>query len=428
LDPYTGRRIFAIKLSGSARRPIMALRRRSRWAFAGLGVLALGLAAWAIFHKPPAPPKRPPAIPVTVAKATTQDVALSITALGAAQAWRSDTILAQVSGKLLSVNFTEGGDVKAGQVLAEVDPTPYRAAVMQAEGALKRDEALLADARLDLKRYQDLKQQDSIAGQQVDTQAALVHQDEGTVLLDQGALAAAKVNLGWCRIVSPISGRAGVRLVDPGNLVSTSGSVGNTPVTAAATNSSSATAGTGGGAGIVVINQIEPIAVTFTVPEADFQRLVDISQGFRKPLAVKAFSQETGALLDTGELTIADNRVDPATGTIELKARFSNMAHRLWPGQFVNVQLTLQTLQHVITIPVTAENHGPNGTFAFVVGPDGKAIVRPIEVSWVQGDLAVIKTGVSAGETVVTDGQMVLKAGSLVRTAPASLAPKAPSS
>jgi multidrug efflux system membrane fusion protein len=405
----------------------MAMRRRSRWIFTGLGVLAVGLAAWAILRKPPVKAGDPPPVPVTVAKATTGDVALSINALGAAQAWRSDTILSQVSGRLLSVNFTEGAEVKAGQVLAQVDPAPYRAAVMQAQGALQRDRALLANALIDLQRYQDLLKQDSIARQQVDTQAALVEQDKGAVLVDQGALAAAQVNLGWCRIVSPIDGRAGVRLVDPGNLVSASGSVSNTPATAAVTNTSSGASGSSGGAGIVVINQIEPIAVTFTVPEADFQRLQDVSDGFRKPMAVKAFSQETGVQLDTGEVSVADNRVDPATGTVELKARFANAAHKLWPGQFVNVQLTLQTLQRVVTIPVTADNHGPSGTFAFVVGPGGKAIVRPITVAWIQGDLAVIKSGVSAGETVVTDGQMVLKAGSRVRTAP-SAPGKAPGS
>ncbi len=396
----------------------MAKRRGSRWIFWVLGALAFAMAAWAIFHKPPAKPAGPHAVPVTAAKASLQDIDLSVTALGAAQAWRGDTILSQVSGKLLSVDFTEGAMVKAGQVLAEVDPAPYRAALMQAEGALKRDQALLAEARVDLARYQNLEKQDSIAKQQVDTQVALVRQDEGTVLIDQGAVAAAKVNLGWCRIVSPIGGRAGVRLVDPGNLVSASGSVSNTVSTASATNSSSATASSGG-SGIVVINQIEPIAVTFTLPEADFQRALDLSDHFKKPLAVKAASQETGQVLDTGVVTVADNRVDPATGTVELKARFENAGQRLWPGQFVNVELTLQTLKQVVTIPIGAANHGPKGTFAYVVGPDNKAVVRPITVGGTQGATVVVQSGLKAGEVVVTDGQMVLKPGSLVRTGPA---------
>jgi multidrug efflux system membrane fusion protein len=397
----------------------MQKRRRSRWIFAALGLVAVALLAWVIFHKPKAKPAPPHAVPVTVAKATVQDVDVTLTNLGAAQAWRSDTIFAQVTGKLLSVDFKEGSDVRAGQVLAQVDPAPYRAALMQAQGALLRDQALLADARLDLARYQKLQKEDSISGQQVDTQAALVKQDEGTVLLDQGAVAAAKVNLGFCRVTAPISGRAGVRLVDPGNLVSASGSVASTPATAASTSSSSsassATGSSTSGSGIVVINQIEPIAVTFTLPEGDFQRVLQMSDGFSKALPVQALSQESGQLLDTGEVGIVDNRVDPTTGTFELKARFPNSAHKLWPGQFVNVQLHLQTLKGVIAIPLSAENQGPKGPYAFVVGAGSKVSLRPITVDHVQGDTVVIKSGLKAGEVVVVDGQATLKAGSLVR-------------
>jgi multidrug efflux system membrane fusion protein len=350
---------------------------------------------------------------VTVAKANVGDVPVSITALGAAQAWTSVTVLAQVSGKLMSVNFAEGTDVHAGQVLAQIDPAPYQAVATQAQGTLKRDQALLADARLDLARYQKLESENAIATQTVDTQAALVKQDEGTVLTDQGVLQAAEVNLRWCTIVSPVDGRVGVRLVDPGNLVSANGSVSSTPSTAAPTNSSSPTATSG--SGIVVVNQIQPIAVTFTVPEGDFQSLLDISNQFHTPLKTKAFSQETGALLDTGELSIADNRVDPATGTVELKARFPNAEHHLWPGQFVNVQLTLQTLHHVTTIPATAVNRGPNGAYVFIVGADKKVSMHPVAIGWTQGSTQVIKSGVKPGDVVVTDGQMILKVGSLVR-------------
>jgi len=380
--------------------------------FAGLGALAIIVAAWVVFQRSPAKPQAIQAVPVTLARAVSQDLPVSITALGAAQAWTSVAILAQVSGKLLSVDFVEGTDVKAGQVLALIDPAPYRAILIQAQGALKRDEALLADAHLDLARYQALKAQSAIASQQVDTQAALVRQDEGTVLIDEGAVAAANVNLGWCRITSPVAGRAGVRLVDPGNLVSAGGSLGNTSGTSAATGTGS---GTSGGSSIVIINQIQPIAVTFTVPEGDFQRLSDVSDGFRTPLAAQASSQETGAPLGSGELSIADNRIDPTTGTVELKARFANTGKRLWPGEFVNVQLTLQVLRHATTIPLAAVNRGPNGSFAFVVGANKKATVQPISVAWTQGSTAVIKTGVKPGEIVVTDGQMVLKAGSPVR-------------
>jgi multidrug efflux system membrane fusion protein len=397
----------------------MASRRRFRWVFVVLAVVAIALVLWVVF-KPHPKPAAPHPVPVTTAKAASADVPVSITALGAAQAWTSDTILAQVSGKLLSVDFTEGTYVRSGQLLAQVDPAPYQAALTQAEGTLRRDQAILDGARVDLARYQTLSKQDSIARQTYEDQVALVKQDEGTVMLDQGAVAAAKVNLGWTRITSPVAGRAGVRLVDAGNLVSAAGSSGSAPATAAATNNTAAPASTGGssgGTGIVIINQIEPIAVTFTVPQGEFQRLSDLSNAFHKPLAVVALSQETGASLGAGELTIADNRVDPSTGTVELKARFANAGEKLWPGQFVNVVLTLQTLANATTVPATAINQGPDGAFVFVVGASNKVAVRPVSVSWTQGEIAVIKTGVQPGETVVIDGQMILKAGSLVKAA-----------
>ena len=390
-----------------------ALKRNRVWLGISAGLMLLALFWYLFLYVPPAPPAKVHAIPVTVANAVVRDVPVSISALGAAQAWTSVTILAQVSGKLLSVNFAEGSYVKAGQVLAQIDPAPYLAVLTQAQGALQRDEALLANARLDLLRYKALLAQNAVSAQVEATQAAQVKQDEGTVLLDKGQVAAAEVNLNWCRIVSPIDGRVGVRLVDPGNLVSASGSVSNTPSTAAATSSASPTSN--GGSGIVVVNQIQPIAVTFTVPEGDFQRLSQLSNGFTKPMVTKAFSQESGVLLDTGELNIADNRVEPTTGTVELKARFPNANARLWPGQFVNVQLTLQVLSHATTIPVTAVNQGPNGAFLFVVGANKTVSMRPIVVAWTQGDTVAVKSGVKPGETVVTDGQMILKPGSLVR-------------
>jgi multidrug efflux system membrane fusion protein len=175
-----------------------------------------------------------------------------------------------------------------------------------------------------------------------------------------------------------------------------------------------------------VVNQIEPIAVTFTVPEGDFQELLQITHGFKTPLATVALSQETGAVLDRGEVGIADNRVDPATGTVELKARFPNAQHHLWPGQFVNVRLTLQTLHQVRAIPAEAVNRGPNGSFVYVVEPDRKAALRPVNVAWTDGNIAVTKTGLKPGETVVTDGQMTLKNGLRVRIVPSPEAGKAP--
>jgi multidrug efflux system membrane fusion protein len=315
-------------------------------------------------------------VPVNVARATYQDVPVAIAALGAVQAWQSDLIRTQVNGKLLKVNVAEGAFVKAGQLLAQVDPAPYRAALLQAQGALARDSALLANAQLDLKRYEQLAQTHSIAQQQVDTQGAVVKQDEGLVELDQGQVAAAQVNLDYCNITSPVTGRVGVRLTDAGNLVSTTDTVG-----------------------IIVVNQLSPIAVTFTVPEGDFQRLLTLTEGFRKPLVTQAFSQENGTLLDTGVLTVADNKVDQATGTVQLKAKFNNSHQNLWPGQFVNVRLTVQTLEHVISIPAAAVNEGPQGAFKVQVTQDA---------------VAVIQDGIKEGDTVVTDGQVSLAPGSTV--------------
>jgi multidrug efflux system membrane fusion protein len=328
---------------------------------------------------------------VTVAKAAYQDVPVAISAIGAVQAWQSDLIRTQVNGKLLKVDVTEGAFVKAGQVLAEVDPAPYKAALMQAQGALARDTALLANARLDLKRYQTLAKANSISQQQVDTQDALVKQDEGVVELDQGQVAAAQVNVNYCTITAPVAGRVGVRLTDAGNLVATTDTTG-----------------------IIVVNQLSPIAVTFTVPEGDFQRLMALSDGFRKPLRTEAHSQESGALLDTGVLTVADNRVDPSSGTVQLKARFTNAQQKLWPGQFINVRLTLQTLQHVVAIPAAAVNEGPNGPFVYLVGANRKAQVRPITVQVTQDGMTVIQKGLQDGDTVVTDGQVSLSPGATV--------------
>jgi membrane fusion protein, multidrug efflux system len=394
-------------------------RRQRLWIFGSLGVLALALGGWAVFHKGDKPTPPPQAIPITATQAQSRDMTINISALGAAQAWTSDTIFAQVSGRLLKVNFTEGSEVRKGQVLALVDPAPYQAVLTQALGTLHRDEAILAGAERDLTRYQHLVATDSIARQTAEDEAATVAQDKGTVEYDRGVVAAARVNLRWCTIVSPVSGRAGVRLVDPGNLVSSSGSTASAQATASATSTASATASTS--SGIVVINQLVPIAVTFTVPEGQFEHLGQLTDGFRKPLTVQAYSQESGQLLDSGQVTIADNKVDPATGTVELKARFENNAKHLWPGQFVNVKLASQMLPHATVIPTAAVNRGPKGTFAFVVGKDGKASVHPIQVLGTEGEFTAIKNGVNPGDTVVTDGQMILKAGSAVRiTHPAS--------
>jgi membrane fusion protein, multidrug efflux system len=364
-----------------------AQQRRFRWGFAVLGVIMVALLAWVFFHPKAPPPHKPPAIPVTVAKVVVQDMPITISGLGAAQAWKSVLINTQVNGMLTYV-APEGTDVAAGALLAKINVAPFQAVLTQAQGALKRDQALLAGARVDLARFQALAAQDSIAKQQVDDQAALVKQDEGTVLADQGAVAAAQTNVNFCTITSPVAGRVGVRLIDPGNIVTTSITTG-----------------------IVSVNEITPIAVTFSVPQGDFQRMSNVSDAFSRALPAEALSQETGQSLGVGDLSIADNHVDQTTGTVELKAKFPNASRSLWPGQFINVRLTLQTQPNAITIPAAAVNQGPKGSYVYVIGAGNKVSLRPVTVATTQDVTAVIQSGLSAGETVVTDGQMSLKPG-----------------
>jgi multidrug efflux system membrane fusion protein len=315
---------------------------------------------------------------------------VTIAALGQAQGWQAVLVRPQVNGRLLQVPVREGADVEKGDLLAEIEPAPYRAALTQAEGALRRDQAQLELARLKLERFRQLAGSQGIATLDVDTQAALVRQYEGAVMIDEGAVEAAQVNLGHTRVLAPVAGRVGIRLVDAGNLVS------NTD-----TN------------GIVTINQVSPIAVTFTLPQGAFGRLAQASDGFRKPLVTDAYGQESGELLDTGELVVVDNRVDSSTATVQLKARFQNANHRLWPGQLLNVKLTLQKLPDVLTLPSIAVNQGPEGPFAYVI-EDDKAVMRPLQIELAQDDVTVVKSGVTAGERVVVEGQASLRPGARV--------------
>jgi multidrug efflux system membrane fusion protein len=379
----------------------MGAPKRIPLGLAGVSVVALALFGWALFHKKAAPRTAPPSVTaIAVGKVERRNVPVSINALAQAQGWQAVVVRAQVNGTLLRVPVREGADVAKGDLIAEIDPAPFRATLMQAQGALRRDQAQLDLAKLKLTRFRQLAEQHTIPTLDVDTQAALVDQLEGAVMLDRGAVASAQVNLNYTRIVAPISGRVGVRLVDAGNLV-----------------------GTGDTAGIVTINQISPIAVTFTLPQGEFQRLSQVSEGFSKPLVTEAYGQESGDLLDTGELVVVDNRVDPATATVQLKARFANAKHHLWPGQLLNVRLTLQTLRDALALPTIAVNQGPKGPFAYVIEND-TAVVRPLVVDLRQDDFTTVKSGVQPGDTVVIEGQGSLRPGAKVsvRRTPTSAA------
>jgi membrane fusion protein, multidrug efflux system len=369
----------------------MLASKRFPLVLVGVAAVALALFGWGLFHKKATTRTAPPSVTaVTLGRVERRDVPVAINALAQAQGWQAVLVRPQVNGTLLEVPIREGSDVAKGDLIAEIDPIPFRSQLTQAQGALRRDQAQLDLARLKLTRYRQLAQQHTIADLDVDTQAALVEQLEGTVMVDQGAVSGATANLNHTRIVAPISGRVGVRLVDAGNLVTANDA-----------------------AGIVMINQISPIAVTFTLPQGEFQRLSQASDGFRKSLVTEAYAQESGDLLDTGELVVVDNRVDPLTATVTLKARFANAQHHLWPGQLLNVRLTLQTIRDAVALPTIAVNQGPKGAFAYVI-QDDKATVRPLIVDVRQDLITTVKSGVQPGDVVVVEGQGSLRDGARV--------------
>jgi multidrug efflux system membrane fusion protein len=333
-------------------------------------------------------------VPVSVATAAYGDIQLRIPALGTVTPLATVTVRTQISGILQKIAFTEGQLVRQGDLIAQIDPRPYEAAVQQMQGNLARDQALLADAKLDLRRYEGLVKEDSIAVQQLDTQRALVAQYAGTIESDEGQLKTAQVNLNYTHIASPISGRVGLRQVDQGNYV--------TP---------------GDANGIVVINQVQPITVIFPVPEdnvpAIAKRLRDADA-----MTAEAYDRANSGKLADGKVLTLDNAIDTTTGTVKLRALFDNADGALFPNQFVNIQLLQELLQHQIVIPNAAVRRGaPNGvvtTFVYVVKPDRTVAVRPVTLGVVDGERAAIASGLAAGEVVVTEGGDRLREGAQV--------------
>ncbi|HEY3791090.1 MAG TPA: efflux RND transporter periplasmic adaptor subunit [Bradyrhizobium sp.] len=342
-----------------------------------------------------------PPIPVDTAAVSRSDVPIYLEGLGTVQAFNTVTVTTRVDGQMQSIKFSEGQDVNAGDVLAQIDQRPYQATLDQAVATKAKDEATLANAKLDLQRYTTLVRQDSASKQTFDTQKALVAQLEAQVQMDQAAIDSAKTNLDYTAIRSPIDGRTGIREVDAGNnLLAAS----NTP--------------------IVVITQMRPISVVFTLPEEDLPQVSNAMAA--GPLTAIAVSRDGKTELDRGTLAVLDNEIVQATGTLKLKATFPNANEKLWPGNFVNVRLLVETEKNVVTIPSTAVQRGPNGVFAYVVRPDRTVSIRPIAVQQFAGGTAVVENGLQAGETVVSAGQYRLQDGAQIETSGTELANSIP--
>lgn len=374
----------------------VAPRISRRWLIALVIVIAALLLWWLLPAKNDAQAKKPQGpwdgpVPVRLSAVSSGEFNIELKALGTVTALNTVNVRPRVDGELVQVLFEEGQLVKAGDPLAQIDPRPYQAALQQAEGVLVQNQAQLKNAEIDLQRYQGLYAEDSIAKQTLDTQVALVGQYRGTVKSNQAAVAEARLNLDFTRIRAPISGRLGLRQVDVGNLVSS-----------------------GDATPLVVITQVEPIAVNFTLPEKDLPPVLAKVRG-NQQLLVQAWDRGEQQLLAEGVLHSLDNQIDVATGTVKLKARFSNAGESLFPNQFVNVRLRVETRQQATLIPSAAVQYGARGTFVFVLGSDDKVQIRDIKVAADAGATSLVEEGLKVGERLVLEGTDKLREGSQVQ-------------
>jgi multidrug efflux system membrane fusion protein len=371
----------------------------------------LGYLGWTVMHQQPQQQgngrNQRPDLPVPVLAATpkVQDVPVYLDGVGAIRALNTVTVRSQVDGKLIAVKFTEGQDVKKGDVLGEIDPALYQATYDQAVAKKAQDEAQLANQRIDLTRYEQLAASNAGSKQQADTQRAAVAQTEALVKADQASIDNAAATLSYTKIVAPLSGRAGLRQVDQGNIIHASDTTG-----------------------LVVITQLQPIAVWFSLPQQQIMRVN--AAAAKGALAVDVFGNDGVTVIDTGKLTGIDNQVDQTTGTLKLKAEFPNANYQLWPGQFVNVRLKVETLMQALVVPTSAVQRGPIGTFSYVIGDDNVVSAKPVTVTQQNEHDAVIASGLSATDKVVTTGFANLSDGSKViigrdeQTPSADLAPR----
>ncbi len=389
-----------------ARRKIVMRKRYLTWIVVLL-VVAGGL--WAVLRpgsngptNTTAAPAGGPAVPVTAARSSRQDVPVFLNGLGNVQAFNTVTIRPQVDGQLVQIAFKEGQEIRAGDLLAQIDPRTYQAALDQASAKKAQDEAQLANARIDLTRYSGLVEKNYVSRQQLDTAQAQVNQLQALVQGDAAAIENARVLLGYTGIKSPIDGRVGIRQVDIGNIVHTSDANG-----------------------IVIVTQVHPISVVFTLPENTVNRIVAAMAN--APLTVVVLSRDGTQELDQGVLQLVDNQIDPSTATARLKATLPNKKGLLWPGQFVNVRLRIATLPQVVTIPANAVQRGQQGAFAFVLKSDNTVEMRKLTLGEVSESVAVVESGLQDGESVITEGQYRLQPGTRVEAKMATAAAAAPS-
>jgi multidrug efflux system membrane fusion protein len=335
-------------------------------------------------------------VPVNVAPVLRQDVPIILTGLGTVQAYNTVTLKTRVDGQIMTVNFKEGQDVRKGQLLAVIDPRPYEVALETAKANMARDQAQLNTAKANLERSRALLAAGVVAQQDFDTQEASAGQFAGTVQADQAAIDNAKLNLVYTRIISPLDGRIGLRLIDPGNMVHATDTTG-----------------------MLVVTQMRPIAVIFTLPEDQLQQV--LAQSSKGTLKVDAFSRDDQSQIANGKLETVDNQIDVTTGTAKLKAVFDNKDGALWPNQFVNIHMQLSTTKGALVVPMAGIQRGPDGNLAYVVGADQKITIQPVTIAMTQGNVALISAGLREGQQVVTEGQDKLQAGSLVapKNAPA---------
>ena len=376
--------------------PAARTGRRRRWAWiAGLLVVAGLIAARGLDTRHAAAASRTRdagarAVPVAVAQARTGDLPVYLRGLGTATAMKTVTIKSRVDGELLSVPVQEGQNVREGELLAQIDPRPFEVQRVQAEGQLARDQAGLRDAQITLARDQELVNEKIVPQQQLDDQRAQVDQLQGSIRSDEAQVANARLQLVYCRITAPFTGRVGLRQVDPGNIVHANDQNG-----------------------LFVLTQVHPIAVVFSLPQDDLgEVLAKLRSG--TPLEVDAYDRDDTRRIASGKLLTTDNEIDPTTGTYKLKALFDNLDDALFPNQFVNVRLHLDTRRGLVLVPTVAVQRGSSGPFVYVVGPDGTARVRPVSVALGEGADTGTSAGVKPGETVVVDGQDKLQDGSRV--------------